>query len=67
MKLEDRSLEKLWELFLITFVDNTDNFKDIYLDEEKYLESLLGYYITRISHIGSTSIINIKRNQLLIF
>lgn len=67
MKLEDRSLEKLWELFLITFVDNTDNFKDIYLDEEKYLESLLGYYITRISHSGSTSIINIKRNQLLIF
>ena len=40
MKLGDMSLEKLWELFPITFVDNTDNFKDIYLDEEKHLESL---------------------------
>lgn len=59
------SLEKLWELFPITFVDNTDNFKDIYLDEEKHLESLLGYYIIRISHIGSTSIINIKTKPII--
>ena len=35
MKLEDLDLEKLWELFPITFTDNTDNFKGIYLDEEK--------------------------------
>ena len=65
MKLGDMSLEKLWELFPITFVDNTDNFKDIYLDEEKHLESLLGYYIIRISHIGSTSIINIKTKPII--
>ena len=65
MKLEDMSLEKLWELFPITFTDNTDNFKDIYLDEEKELEFLLDSYITRISHIGSTSIINIKTKPII--
>lgn len=65
MKLEDMSLEKLWELFPIIFVDNTDNFKDIYLDEEKILKSLLGDYILRISHIGSTSITNIKTKPII--
>ena len=65
MKLEDLDLEKLWELFPITFTDNTDNFKDIYLDEEKNLKSLLGNYITRISHIGSTSITNIKTKPIV--
>ena len=65
MKLEDMSLEKLWELFPIIFVDNTDNFKDIYLDEEKILKSLLGNYITRISHIGSTSIKKIKTKPII--
>ena len=65
MKLENMSLEKLWEVFPITFIDNTDNFKDIYLDEEKNLKSLLGNYITRISHIGSTSIINIKTKPII--
>lgn len=65
MKLEDMSLEELWKLFPITFVDNTDNFKDIYLDEEKNLKSLLGNYIIRISHIGSTSIINIKTKPII--
>ena len=65
MKLEDISLEKLWELFPITFMDNTDNFKDIYLDEEKILKSLLDNYITRVSHIGSTSITNIKTKPIV--
>ncbi len=65
MKLEDMSLEKLWELFSITFTDNTGNFKDIYLDEEKKLKFLLENYITRISHIGSTSIINIKTKPII--
>ena len=65
MKLEDMSLEKLWELFPIIFTDNSGNFKDIYLDEEKKLKFLLGNYITRISHIGSTSIINIKTKPII--
>lgn len=65
MKLEDMSLEMLWKLFPITFTDNTDNFKHIYLDEEKILKTLLGSYITRISHIGSTSIKNIKTKPII--
>lgn len=42
MKLENMSLEKLWEVFPITFIDNTDNFKDIYLDEEKKFKIFVG-------------------------
>lgn len=60
MKFESMNLEKLWELFPITFTNSTVNFKDIYLDEEKILKSILGDYIIRINHIGSTSITNIK-------
>ncbi len=65
MKLEDMSLEKLWELFPITFTDYSDDFKTIYLQEEKNLKSLIGNYIKRISHIGSTSIINIKTKPII--
>ncbi len=65
MKLEDMSLEELWELFPITFTDNTDNFKNAYLDEEEVLKSLLSIYIIRISHIGSTSITNIKTKPII--
>ncbi len=65
MKLEDMSLEQLWELFPITFKDYTDTFKNIYLEEEKNLKSLLDNDIIRISHIGSTSIINIKTKPII--
>lgn len=65
MELENMSLEKLWELFPITFTDKTDSFKDIYLEEEKKLRSLLGNYIARISHIGSTAISNIKTKPIV--
>ncbi len=33
MNLEKLTLEKLWELFPITFTDYNDNFRDIYLEE----------------------------------
>lgn len=65
MNLEELSLEKLWELFPIIFIDYTDNFKGVYLQEEKQLKSLLGNYIKRISHIGSTSIKNIKTKPII--
>lgn len=65
MKFESMSLEKLWELFPITFTNSTPNFKDIYLDEEKILKSILGDYIIRINHIGSTSITNIKTKPII--
>ncbi len=65
MELKDMTLEELWELFPIVLTDNTDKFKDIYLDEEENLKSLLGSYITRISHIGSTSIAKIKTKPIV--
>lgn len=65
MKLQDMNLEKLWELFPITLVNNTGNFKDIYLEEENILKSLLDNYIIRINHIGSTSIQNIKTKPII--
>lgn len=65
MKLKDMSLEELWELFPITFTDNTDAFKAVYSDEEKILKALIGSYIKRISHIGSTAIANIKTKPIV--
>lgn len=65
MLLEDLSLEELWELFPIIFTDDHEKFKRIYLNEENILKSLLGNYIERISHIGSTSIENIKTKPIV--
>lgn len=65
MNLEELSLEELWELFPITFTDYSDKFKDIYCDEEKFLKSLIGVFFKRISHIGSTSIKNIKTKPIV--
>ncbi len=65
MNLEELSLEKLWELFPMTFTDYSENFKTAYLQEEKNLKSLIGNYIKRISHIGSTSIKNIKTKPII--
>lgn len=63
--MEDLSLDELWELFPITFTDYNEHFKDIYLREKSILHQLLGDYICRISHIGSTSIKNIKTKPII--
>ena len=65
MMLEDMSKEELWELFPIHFTDYDERFKKSYLDEEKVLKSLIGDYLKRISHIGSTSIKNIKTKPIV--
>ncbi len=65
MKLEEMSLEDLWELFPITFTDSNDDFLNVYLKEEGILKSILGNLIKRISHIGSTSIKNIKAKPII--
>ena len=56
MKLKDMTIDELWDLFPITFVDSNTKFKNIYLEEEQNLKSLLGNFVKRINHIGSTSI-----------
>lgn len=65
MNIENMSLEELWDLFPIIFVENKDSFKNIYLEEENNLKSLLGNDIKRISHIGSTSLKNIKTKPII--
>ena len=65
MMLEDLSLEELWELFPISFTDCNEKFKEIYSDEENILKSLLGNYIKRINHTGSTAINNIKTKPIV--
>nr|MDE6659551.1 GrpB family protein [Eubacterium sp.] len=65
MMLKDLSLEELWELFPISFTDYNENFKRVYLAEENILKTLLGNYIKRISHIGSTAINNIKTKPIV--
>lgn len=65
MTLKDLSLEELWELFPINFTDYDEKFKRIYSDEKNILKSLTGNYIKRISHIGSTSIKNIKTKPIV--
>jgi len=65
MNIENMSLEELWDLFPIIFVENKNSFKNIYLEEENNLKSLLGNDIKRISHIGSTSLKNIKTKPII--
>lgn len=48
MKLKCMTLDELWNLFPITFVDANANFKNIYIEEEQNLKFLLGNYIERI-------------------
>ena len=36
------SLEKLWDLFPIIFIDNTENLKNVYLDEKKKIKIFVG-------------------------
>lgn len=65
MKLEDLTLEELWTLFPIVFVDYDIKFEEQYLNEKKHLENVLENYMKRISHIGSTSIKNIKTKPIV--
>lgn len=63
--LSDMTLEELWKLFPIKFTDSSETFKNIYRNEESILKSILGSYVKRISHIGSTSIKNIKTKPIV--
>lgn len=63
--LEDLSLEELWELFPICFVDSNAEFEKQFSTEKDNLSLLLGDYAKRISHIGSTAIRNIKTKPIV--
>lgn len=63
--LEDLSLEELWELFPLCFVDSNAEFEKQFSDEKENLCLQLGDYVKRISHIGSTAIKNIKTKPIV--
>ncbi|MCI8832925.1 MAG: GrpB family protein [Clostridia bacterium] len=65
MELKNMTLNELWDLFPITFVNSDNQFKEVYYEEEQNLKLLLGNYTKRISHIGSTSIKNIKTKPII--
>ena len=65
MNLDNLSLEELWDLFPITFVDYDIKFEKQYSNERNHLEVILGNYIKRVNHIGSTSIKNIKAKPIV--
>ena len=58
-KLEEMSLEELWQLFPIFLVEHKPEWKDWYESEKASLKKILGAnVIKRIEHIGSTAIPN---------
>lgn len=63
--LEDLSLEELWELFPIYFVDSSAEFQKQFFAEKETLNLMLGDYVKRISHIGSTAIKNIRTKPIV--
>lgn len=63
--LENLTLEELWELFPIYFVDNNAKFEKQFSAEKDNISLLLGDYAKRISHIGSTAIRNIKTKPIV--
>lgn len=65
MRFEDMDIEKLWELFPITFTNYNKKYQEIYVNEEMVLKSLIGKYIKRINHIGSTAINGIKAKPIV--
>lgn len=65
-KLEEMSLEELWQLFPIFLVEYKSEWKDWYELEKTSLKKILGAnVIKRIEHIGSTAIPNIWAKNIV--
>lgn len=65
-KLEEMSLEELWQLFPIFLVEHKSEWKDWYESEKANLKIILGAnVIKRIEHIGSTAIPNIWAKNIV--
>ena len=65
-KLEEMSLEELWQLFPIFLVEHSKDWELWYEEEKRIITSLIPKeYIIRISHIGSTAISNIWAKNIV--
>ena len=63
-RLSEMSLEELWQLFPIFLTEHQDGWSEWYFEEEALLKSNLPE-ISRISHIGSTSICTIWAKPII--
>lgn len=65
-RLEDMSLDELWELFPITLVDpEPEKWKASFIKEREELERILGARAARISHVGSTAVGTIRSKPIV--
>lgn len=65
-RLEDRSLEELWQLFPIFLVPYKKEWADWYKEEKDRLDVLLDAgRIKRVSHIGSTAVSGIWAKNII--
>ena len=65
-KLEEMSLEELWQLFPIFLVEHSKDWELWYEKEKRIITSLIPKeYIRRIAHIGSTAISNIWAKNIV--
>lgn len=65
MRLEDMSLEELWQLFPIEHTKHQDQWKEWYKEEVENLKILLKNYPVRYRHVGSTSIKDIYSKPII--
>lgn len=65
-RLEDMTLEELWELFPIELVEHQSAWARQYAELEKGIRDVLdGFDIVRISHIGSTAVAGIQAKPIV--
>lgn len=65
-KLEEMSLDKLWQLFPVFLVEHNKEWEKWYEEENKSILSLVpNEIVTRISHIGSTAISEIWAKNIV--
>ena len=65
-KLEEMSLEELWQLFPIFLVEHSKDWEVWYEEEKRIITSLIPKeYIIRVAHIGSTAISNIWAKNIV--
>ena len=64
-RLQDMTLQELWELFPIEIVDYNPAWPVWAKDEIKYLEELLAQFAPKIQHIGSTAIPGIMAKSII--
>ena len=66
MKLQEMTLQQLWELFPILLTEHNPGWKEWFRDEKALLESILRCYANlRITHIGSTAIPGIMAKPIV--